>query len=261
VPLSLSKETKLDPTRSRLITDPREAEATRLVREFLQKITDELGYTTFFHGPGVADMSALQFMRYLDRLAKSGLTEPIDPKSMITDSYLRGAVFAKSAFGSPVGVDLGLRAVARNRIGVMVESATGEFSKMSEGLTQNVRSIIAQGVVNGRDKGEVTDEIMALAESAEASARRIIRTESMKAINAGVDDQYRTDGVEYVEPLVADDDRTCPVCSPLAGRVYPLDDSPPYPLHPNCRCTKIPRIIMPGEEMPEIHLWSEEGEE
>lgn len=42
--------------------------------------------------------------------------------------------------------------------------------------------------------------------------------------------------------LTAHDDRVCPDCAPMDGQEFPMDDDNVPPLHPNCRCTCIPRI-------------------
>ena len=34
----------------------------------------------------------------------------------------------------------------------------------------------------------------------------------------------------------------CPECAPMDGQHFPMDDDNVPPLHPNCRCTAIPRL-------------------
>lgn len=48
------------------------------------------------------------------------------------------------------------------------------------------------------------------------------------------------DVIAGVRWLTALDERTCMRCAALAGKLYPLDDHPPCPLHPRCRCVLIP---------------------
>lgn len=35
------------------------------------------------------------------------------------------------------------------------------------------------------------------------------------------------------------DERVCPVCSPLDGAAWPLEEGPQPPLHVNCRCQRV----------------------
>ena len=54
--------------------------------------------------------------------------------------------------------------------------------------------------------------------------------------------------VEIVEPVVLDrwetasDERVCPECGPLHGRILEPWDCPAPPLHVNCRCRRAPAI-------------------
>ena len=40
--------------------------------------------------------------------------------------------------------------------------------------------------------------------------------------------------------MTAFDKRTCMGCAALSGKIYPLDNHPPRPLHPRCRCVLVP---------------------
>lgn len=95
-------------------------------------------------------------------------------------------------------------------------------------------------------------------------AERIARTESGRASNFATKQSYIESGVvEAQEWLTAIDERTCPYCFPLNGKIIPLNDNwfqkgDSYvgldgtvikfdyetiefpPLHANCRCTTIP---------------------
>lgn len=47
------------------------------------------------------------------------------------------------------------------------------------------------------------------------------------------------EAVLWTRWVTAFDERVCPVCGPYAGRVWPSDDGPFPPLHPNCRCGRV----------------------
>jgi len=65
----------------------------------------------------------------------------------------------------------------------------------------------------------------------------IARTEILRAHNQGRLKFYDTVGVREVRWMVADDERLCPICADLDGKVFKVDKAPPIPRHPHCRCT------------------------
>jgi hypothetical protein len=46
--------------------------------------------------------------------------------------------------------------------------------------------------------------------------------------------------VVWTRWTTAADERTCPECAPLDGMVWPDGDGPAPPLHPSCRCARLP---------------------
>jgi hypothetical protein len=50
----------------------------------------------------------------------------------------------------------------------------------------------------------------------------IARTEIIRSSNAGINELYRQWGVEYKEWLATEDDRTCPWCLEMNGKVIPI---------------------------------------
>jgi len=64
----------------------------------------------------------------------------------------------------------------------------------------------------------------------------IARTETMRAHAQGQRKFYSAVGVRRLEWMTTGDERMCPECEALDGKVYPIDEFPPQPKHPNCRC-------------------------
>lgn len=48
--------------------------------------------------------------------------------------------------------------------------------------------------------------------------------------------------VQYVKWVTMRDERVCPRCGPLHGRVYPLGGNPAIPVHVRCRCQILPMV-------------------
>lgn len=151
---------------------------------------------------------------------------------------------------------------------------TGEFSLKDEDAERfmqdysaflaiskfkQVRARIRKILVGGLEKGDSAYTIGKHLKKEFASmkgyeAKRIARTETMRAFNFGREKGYLRSGmIKAKQWLVAWDDRLCEQCRPMANQLVPLGkefisesggmvQNPP--LHPNCRCTIVP-ILKP----------------
>ncbi len=82
-------------------------------------------------------------------------------------------------------------------------------------------------------------------------ARTLVRTEIVRAHHLATVQEYRNAGLNEVIVLAefstAGDDRVCPECAALEGRIFTLDEIEGLiPVHPGCRCTTLP--VVPGIE-------------
>ena len=78
----------------------------------------------------------------------------------------------------------------------------------------------------------------------------IARTEVLRAHNQGRLKFHDQVGVRKLEWMTMEDERVCPVCGPLDGKVFDTNRFPQQPAHPNCRCTSVvawPLAICGGE--------------
>lgn len=73
-------------------------------------------------------------------------------------------------------------------------------------------------------------------------ADRLIRTETSHVFNSANLENYKDAGIEYVEIIDVGDDRECEECEDIANQVYPINEAPMLPIHPNCRCTYVPHF-------------------
>ncbi|HEY1882209.1 MAG TPA: phage minor head protein [Candidatus Cybelea sp.] len=83
-------------------------------------------------------------------------------------------------------------------------------------------------------------------------AEMVARTETARAMNAGVMQTYRAAGVARIMWIAAEDERTCPKCSDLDGEIVPLgaqfdDGIEAPPDHLLCRCT----VVSAGTAQPD----------
>ncbi len=124
---------------------------------------------------------------------------------------------------------------------------------VSTELAAGIKRTITQGVLTGKSIPEVARDIgkvvtdkeafkkagKTVFKSAQQRATLIARTETLRAHNEGRKVFYREVGIAKVKWLTAQDERTCPECAPLDGRVFKIDEAPGPPKHPACRCTVV----------------------
>jgi SPP1 gp7 family putative phage head morphogenesis protein len=122
-------------------------------------------------------------------------------------------------------------------------------------LAASIHRTITQGVLTGmsipeiaRDIGRVVHDPEAFRKAgktvfktAQQRATLIARTETIRAHNEGRMVFYRQVGVTRVQWITAHDERTCPQCAPLDGKVFEIDKVPETP-HPACRCSRLAQM-------------------
>lgn len=115
------------------------------------------------------------------------------------------------------------------------------MNKFLKLLDQEVTNCIA----SGQSKDIAVKSIMDKTGASFRDSDRLVRTETMRCINAGQIQSYKDNGYTHGYYLVADDDRLCEYCNKRAmetkknPEVLTTLDSVH---HPNCRCTIIPIV-------------------
>jgi SPP1 gp7 family putative phage head morphogenesis protein len=145
----------------------------------------------------------------------------------------------------------------------------GDVSReLADGIIQKIQL----GIATGKDVSGIVRDIGSVITDKEAFKRAgktvfkttqtrmtvIARTEIIRAHNQGQIKFYYTVGVEKAIWETADDERTCPECAPLDGKVYTLDKFTGPPLHPQCKCWTVPEI--PDEIKTPQHIHKLAGE-
>ncbi len=109
-----------------------------------------------------------------------------------------------------------------------------------KGITDDMAKTFKSELTEGILKGEGTEKLAKrVSESIGISrnrARTMVRTETAFAFNTARVDQFKKYGVEKVRWFTARDERVCPQCGPLHNKVFAIEDLPPIPYHPSCRC-------------------------
>ena len=140
-----------------------------------------------------------------------------------------------------------------------LQLAGSAHQELGDGIQRTLLSGIATGksaqdIV--RDMGEVVKDRESFRHAgtrtfskAQYRMEMIARTEVLRAHNMGRQKFHDRVGVRRIQWLTMGDERVCPVCGPLDGKVFPLDRFPRQPIHSQCRCSSMaawPLVICGG---------------
>ncbi len=127
---------------------------------------------------------------------------------------------------------------------------------VSAELAAGIKRTVTQGILTGKSIPEVSRDIGSVItnkesfrkagktvfKTAQQRATLIARTETLRAHNEGRKVFYRSAGIKKAQWITANDERICPECGPLDGRIFDIDKMPGPPLHPACRCNVFSRL-------------------
>ena len=106
-------------------------------------------------------------------------------------------------------------------------------------LVKNLQQTITQGIIQGKSITNMTKDLKKVMDKSAYECRRIVRTETMHIVNSATHDTYKKAGIEKVQILVANDERTCDKCMKHYEIIYNINEAPMLQIHPNCRCCLI----------------------
>lgn len=145
--------------------------------------------------------------------------------------------FLRSAFGQPETL---------SKVQLLATRSFEDLKGVTTTMASQMNQILAQGMIEGKGAAEIAAEMVERIDSlVETRAITIARTEIVAAHSEGQLDAFEKLGVEElgvkVEWSTAQDDRVCPECEQMEGKVFTIDEARGLiPLHPNCRCAWIP---------------------
>ncbi|MCL5104455.1 MAG: minor capsid protein [Armatimonadetes bacterium] len=135
---------------------------------------------------------------------------------------------------------------------------------VSRELESGIKRTILSGITTGKGVRDIVRDMGSVIENKEsfrnAGAKvfskaqyrmeMIARTEVLRAHNQGRIKFHQQVGVQKLEWMTMEDERMCPVCGELDGKVFDTDHFPSQPRHCNCRCSSVvawPLVICGGE--------------
>ena len=121
-------------------------------------------------------------------------------------------------------------------------------------LSDGIKRVIMQAIVEGKGTDDIVRDLGKVVlykdsfkqagtkvfSKAQYRMEMIARTEVLRAHNMGRLKFHQHVGVKRLEWMTMGDERTCPVCGPLNGKIFPAEKFPQQPAHPFCRCTNLP---------------------
>jgi SPP1 gp7 family putative phage head morphogenesis protein len=124
-------------------------------------------------------------------------------------------------------------------------------------LADGIKRAILSGIVTGKGTDDIVRDLGRVIEDKESfrhagskvfskaqyRMEMIARTEVLRAHNQGLMKFYQQVGVKKLEWMTMDDERMCPVCRALDGKLFDIDHFPSQPAHGNCRCCALPVIL------------------
>ncbi len=193
----------------------------------------------------------------LDDIADKILIKPALPiiEEEIPDAFKLGDTFAK------IQLDIALkrqkkehyseapknvRQLEWKKIAELIENTTKDIKNLSDDLSNRIRKIIGEGVVNEKTLWEIEEDLLDTIGSIGINRiDLIVHWEIQHGVNLGIEKRYKDADVEEMEWLANSDDIVCDDCAALDGQKFPIDNHPDNPFHGRCRCTWLPVIKIP----------------
>jgi SPP1 gp7 family putative phage head morphogenesis protein len=177
----------------------------------------------------------------------------------ILDSYKRGIIRARQELNkagiqvpnldSDEAINLALGTpLHMDRIALLYSRVYTELKGITEAMDTLISRILAQGMIDGDGPALLARKISEAIRSIGINRATILaRTEVIRAHHIATIQEYRNWGLEGVIVLAewstAGDDRVCPICEGLEGKIFTLDEiEGQIPRHPQCRCIALPYI-------------------
>ncbi len=132
----------------------------------------------------------------------------------------------------------------RNEIIFLLKYNFDYVRGISEQTRDQLKTQLMLGMINGEPVDKVVRRIRGdntmrgVFDTIGHRLKTFVRTEMARAYNEGKFYAFKKAHVDLVK--FAGKPTDCPMCSPLVGRVFRVDEAPRPPLHPNCVHTLLP---------------------
>ncbi len=143
--------------------------------------------------------------------------------------------------------------IDRNALDFMVRFNIQLVGNVHKELLNGIKQGITLGIIKGDSIATISKGLgsiitdpttfrragKAVFKTAQQRLELITRTEVLRAHNQGRLKFFDTINVKRVKWMAVGDERMCPVCGGLDGKEFNINNMPPIPAHPACRCTTV----------------------
>lgn len=148
--------------------------------------------------------------------------------------------FLRSSFDRPIHAD---------RVGLAYTRIFNELEGITSAMDRQISEVLAQGIVEGVGPLQIARRInktidkIGVQRSLTLARTEVIRANAEASLN--MFEEAKVYGVQtQSEWSTAGDDRVCPLCKPMEGKVFKLEEARGMiPRHVNCRCVWKPVVV------------------
>ncbi len=181
--------------------------------------------------------------KYVESAYKKGMVRSfIDGKGKTLNQPLLGmgttkSQFLKDSFGGPIET---------KRVQLISTRAFEQLKGITADMGAKISNILAEGLSHGTGPRQIASRMAKeITDITKKRALTLARTEIIHAYSEGQLDALEDLGIDSVQAEIefntAGDDRVCPICSSLQGKIYTIKEARGLiPVHPNCRCAWLP---------------------
>jgi len=175
---------------------------------------------------------------YIDPAYQRGMRDGSSAlrRAGITAAIITAAELA-TRFSRPANAD---------RVMILRSTAASELQGITSATSQQVGRVVRDGVAGKLPPKEILAGISDRIEHIGKTRSKVLaKTETVRAHHKAKLQMYRDEGVTEItilaEWVTAGDDRVCPICAPLEGTRYTLEEAEGIiPVHAGCRCSTVP---------------------
>lgn len=109
-------------------------------------------------------------------------------------------------------------------------------------LADTLNEELIQCVLTGKPTSELKRKLQERFGASFLNADMIARTELAHIQTQAAQKRYQDYGIQEVEVLVDEDERTCKICAKHEGERHKVNEQMPVPFHPRCRCCVVPVV-------------------
>lgn len=161
-----------------------------------------------------------------------GLADKLAAETPVAELYRGGLEDAQSRVGISFNI------LDKNVLAYSANYELGYLRNLGDETRMRVSQAIRTSVLRGEGTRELAKRLTGAGLSrgvfstVAIRAKLVARTETAEIVIGGRMDGYRELEVEEVK--VVGRATSCPICSAVLGKVFPIDEAPELPLHPNC---------------------------